>query len=77
LDVIDGHPAAALVYGRHKHLLNLFVWPAQTSEVVAAHTTQRNGYNVIQWSDGVMTYAVVSDLNQTELGEFVGEWSGK
>jgi anti-sigma factor RsiW len=77
LDVIDGHPAAALVFGRHKHLLNLFVWPARTSEVAAPHATQRNGYNVIQWSDGAMTYAVVSDLNQTELEEFVGEWSGK
>ena len=77
LDVVDGHSAAALVYGRNKHFLNLFIWPAHSAEKVAAHTTQRNGYNVIQWSDGAMTYAVVSDLNQTELGEFVSEWAGK
>ncbi|HEY3900310.1 MAG TPA: anti-sigma factor [Chthoniobacter sp.] len=77
LDVIDGHPAVALVYGRQKHFLNLFIWPARSSGVTAAHATQRDGYNVIQWSDGAMTYAVVSDLNRTELEEFVGEWSGK
>ena len=77
LDVIDGHPAAALVYGRHKHILNLFIWPARSSETASVHATRRNGYNVIQWSDGAMTYAVVSDLNQTELREFVGEWSEK
>jgi anti-sigma factor RsiW len=77
LDFIDGHSAAALVYGRHKHFLNLFIWPATSPESAATRATQRNGYNVIQWSDGAMTYAVVSDLNAAELREFVGDWSGK
>ena len=77
LDFIDGHAAAALVYGRHKHFLNLFIWPAASPEPTAPQTTQRHGYNVIEWSDGSMTYAVVSDLNQAELREFVGDWSGK
>jgi anti-sigma factor RsiW len=77
LDFVDGHSAAALVYGRKKHLLNLFVWPAKSPETVSIHATQHNGYNVIQWADGAMTYAVVSDLNELELREFVRDWSAK
>src|SRR5580704_11916510 len=77
LDFIDGHPAAALVYGRQKHFLNLFAWPAASPSPKDIQSTQRNGYNVIQWSDGRMTFGVVSDLNETELREFVHDWSAK
>jgi len=77
MDVIDGHPAAALVYGRQKHFLNLFVWPASQASPAEIRSTQRNGYNVIRWSDGKMTFGVVSDLNEAELREFVRDWSVK
>jgi anti-sigma factor RsiW len=75
MDFVDGHPAAALVYGRQKHFLNLFVWPAISPSRTDFHATQRNGYNIIQWSDGRMTFGLVSDLNEVELREFAREWS--
>jgi anti-sigma factor RsiW len=77
LDFVDGRPAAALVYGRQKHLLNLFIWPAPSSAPRKPETTQRNGYNLVQWSDGRMNYGVVSDLNVAELRDFVGLWVEK
>jgi anti-sigma factor RsiW len=77
LDVVDGHSAAALVYGRQKHFLNLFIWPTPSVSPVEAHSHQRNGYNIIQWSDGKMAFSVVSDLNEAELREFVRDFSGK
>ncbi|MEP6671443.1 MAG: anti-sigma factor [Chthoniobacter sp.] len=77
LDFIDGHPAAALVYGRQKHFLNLFIWPASTPAPEDLRAGQRHGYNIIRWSDGKMACSVVSDLNETELREFVRDWSGK
>lgn len=77
LDVIDGHSAAALVYGRQKHFLNLFIWPTPSTSPVEPHANQRHGYNIIQWSDGKMAFSVVSDLNETELREFVRDFSGK
>lgn len=77
LEVIDGHPAAALVYGRQKHYLNLFIWPAKSAEPHTLQVTQRNGYNVAQWSDGKMNLNVVSDLNETDLRVFVADWSGR
>jgi anti-sigma factor RsiW len=77
LDFIDGHSAAALVYGRQKHLLNLFVWPASTATPRKLETTQRHGYNVARWSDGKMDFSAISDLNENELRVFVSDWSGK
>jgi anti-sigma factor RsiW len=77
LDFLRGRSAAALVYGRQKHYLNLFIQPAASLDVVPAHASQYHGYNVIQWADGAMTYAVISDLNAVELQEFVRDWSGK
>jgi anti-sigma factor RsiW len=77
LDFIEGHAAAALVYGRHKHILNLFVWPATSTSAASVRSAQRNGYNILRWSDGRMSYSVVSDLNETELRQFADEWSAR
>ncbi len=77
LDYVDGRPAAALVYGRQKHFLNLFVWPAKAAETESLKTAQRNGYNIARWSDGKMNYGAVSDLNETDLRVFVGDWIGR
>jgi len=77
LDVIDSRPVAALVYGRQKHFLNLFIWPAKMTEPKKLQAAQQNGYNVLRWSDGRMDFGVVSDLNETDLRLFVSDWSGQ
>jgi anti-sigma factor RsiW len=69
LDYVDGHPAAAIVYQRRKHVINLFTWPA-TSGDESPHTTAQQGFNLIQWTQQGMYYCAVSDLNQQELGDF-------
>ncbi len=74
LDYVAGRPAAALIYGRAKHIIELFVWPRANAAAAAPHQTARNGYNLIQWSSGQMNFWAVSDLNIEELGEFVREW---
>jgi anti-sigma factor RsiW len=75
LDYLDNRPAAALVYLRNKHTINLFIWPAagrpaRSPEQVAV--PDHPGYQVIHWTQGDLTYWVVSDLNDTELQKFVG-----
>ena len=70
LDVLQGHPVAALVYTHRKHVINVFVWPmAGAREDLAPAATQR-GYHVIHGAHAGMSYWVVSDLNAEELGAF-------
>lgn len=68
LKYFEGHTAAALVYGRRKHTINLFTWP---SAPTAEATQTRNGYNLQTWFSKGMTFWAVSDLNEAELGQFV------
>jgi anti-sigma factor RsiW len=72
LDYLGGHQAAAMVYGRDKHLIDLFVWPAPGN--LAPEAGNRNGYNAIHWTEDGMTKWVVSDLEAGQLREFVDRW---
>jgi len=71
LDVLDGNPVAALVYGRRKHVINLFVWP-EASEAAAPGSGSRNGYNWILWRKGEMRFFLVSDVAGDDLRELAG-----
>jgi len=70
LDYLQNRPVAALVYERHKHFINLFIWPASSSSNTPEKPAVRHGYNLIHWNQSGMTYWAVSDLNATELREF-------
>ncbi|HEY6272427.1 MAG TPA: hypothetical protein VIX19_10590 [Terriglobales bacterium] len=69
LDYLDKRPVAALVYQRRKHVINLFVWPS--SEEAPERVLMRQGYNMHHWAESGMTFWAVSDLNNSELEEFV------
>jgi len=70
LDYLDGRAVAALVYGRRKHIVNVFVWPASDGSESAVLSTAHDGYNLMHWRRGGMTYWIVSDLNAQEMGDF-------
>jgi anti-sigma factor RsiW len=69
LDYVDGRTVAALIYRRRQHFINMFTWPSNSAYSKESQLA-RNGFNVLQWSDGSMTYWVVSDLDSAELSEF-------
>jgi anti-sigma factor RsiW len=69
LEYLEGHPAAALIYGRNKHIINLFTWPSTTP--MAESTETRNGFHLQSWYSNGATFWVISDLNEGELREFV------
>jgi anti-sigma factor RsiW len=69
LDYLDDHPVAALVYRRHKHVINLFVWPTSSGDA-PVQPSKRRGYNLLHWSQGGLNYWAVSDVNAEELAEF-------
>jgi anti-sigma factor RsiW len=70
LDYINNRTVAALVYQRRKHPINLFMWPSSGANEPERHFS-RQGYNVIEWSNSGMCYWAVSDVNNTDLQEFV------
>jgi anti-sigma factor RsiW len=69
LDYLEDRPVAALVYQRRKHFINLFIWPSDSDS--GQKTVMRQGYNLLRWTEAGMTFWAVSDLNSTELQEFV------
>jgi anti-sigma factor RsiW len=75
LDYIGGRPVAVLVYRRDKHLIDLYVWP-DTGAASAPITQARNGYNVVRWTAGGMTFRAVSDVEAGQLDDFAGLWRG-
>lgn len=45
LDYIESRPVAALVYRRRQHVINLFMWPAETDENAPAKALSRQAIN--------------------------------
>ena len=70
LDYIDGHPAAALVYLRNKHVINLLIWPS-TDPPAGVRSSTTHGYHLFQWNQSGMAFWAVSDLESGELQNFV------
>jgi len=73
VDTIGHEPAAALVYGRRRHVINVFAWPERGGPRAdgTIHDATEHGYNVLRWVRGDMRYAAVSDLGLAELRQFV------
>jgi anti-sigma factor RsiW len=70
LDYIDKHFAAALVYRRHGHVINVFVWPIRETDRARALNENKEGFNLIAWSRSELQYWLVSDVNSEELQQF-------
>lgn len=70
LDYLAGRPVAALVYHRHKHVINLFSWPVEGAPDTVPQRQTRQGYNIIHWTKSGMEYWAVSDVSAAELANF-------
>jgi anti-sigma factor (TIGR02949 family) len=66
LDVLAGRTAAALVYGRRKHIINVFV--IESSDAIAPATSgDLHGYHWLSWQENGFTYIAVSDAGPEDL----------
>jgi anti-sigma factor RsiW len=70
VDYVADHPAAALVYKRRAHVINVLTYPSATKATVAPRMETQRGYQIASWSAGGMDYWVVTDLNADELRTF-------
>jgi anti-sigma factor RsiW len=67
LDSLDGKTAAAIVYRRRLHVVNLFIWRSSDEGERRYH---KDGFNVLEWSRSGLRYAAVSDVEGGELDQF-------
>ena len=70
LDYVDGRPAAAVVYRHDKHIINLFAWASPGKPDTGFHDESRQGFNVVTWRAGGITYYAVSDVEADQLAKF-------
>ena len=66
LDVLSGRTAAALVYARRKHVVNVFVLKPPVSRALQDFG-ERQGYRWISWRADGYIYIAVSDASATDL----------
>ena len=69
VDYLDGRPVAALVYGRNRHRIGVYVWP-KVEHDNAARQWSRQGYHLIHWDSGGMSYWAISDVAMRDLENF-------
>lgn len=67
LDVVGGRPAAAIVYRRGQHVINLW---AERGDAAGSAVGAMDGYHVLSWRAGGMAFWAVSDVNAGELARF-------
>jgi anti-sigma factor RsiW len=76
LDYLEHRPVAALVYTRRKHAINLFIWPSEQVAGGALQLASSQGYQIAHWNDAGISYWAISDLNSSELSQFVQLYRG-
>lgn len=78
IEAVDGRTMAVLVYRVGPHWVDVFVAPDGAARAAAAGAagsatawSTARGWHVARWSQGAMQAFAVSDLNATELRDFV------
>ena len=71
LDYVNGRTVAALVYRRRQHVINVFVWPLTATDRQMLDTRSESGYEAIAWTARGQQLWAVSDVNDSELRQFV------
>jgi anti-sigma factor RsiW len=75
LEYLNDRLVAVLVYEHGQHLIDLFVWPADSVDKASSRTLSKRGVNVLHWTTGGMTYWAVSDVPRKDLQEFAERYA--
>jgi len=70
IDVVGRTPVPTLVYRHAKHVISLTQVPAADHPDVAPATDVVDGYNVVRWTEGGVTYWAISDMAAADLRKF-------
>lgn len=69
LERLDGRSAAALVYARRQHSIDVTIWAGASTPFNGS--LMRDGYAVTGWRSGDLNFAAVTDASPEELGKFI------
>jgi anti-sigma factor RsiW len=69
LDVIGRTSVPTLVYRHRQHVISLTALPGRAEPPPPAQRA-RDGYNLVRWNNGGITYWAVSDLGAADLDRF-------
>lgn len=76
LDIVQGRPAAAVVYKHGGHYVN--AWTARTGAGdEKARFSSESGYQVAHWATGGLEHWVVSDVSAGDVKALVSELQGQ
>ncbi|HYS10187.1 MAG TPA: zf-HC2 domain-containing protein [Myxococcales bacterium] len=67
LDYLDGRPAAALVYRRGQHVVNLFVLDQAGAKDAAVRREELRGFSSWRWIARGLEYFLVSDVSDADM----------
>ena len=77
LDYIEGRVVPAIVYKRRLHTVNLFVWPDTAKTDGRERVVRRDGYSLVEWSQGGLRLSAVSDIEPGDLKIFQQAFSAR
>lgn len=66
LDVFQGRTVAALVYGRGKNFISVFIWPDPTQDM-EQYAGAMNGYQWVSWKRTGLRFCAVAATNRSDL----------
>lgn len=69
LDYMEGRVVPAIVYRRRLHAINLFAWPLH-GRAPRVRSVRLDGYSLVEWRQGDLQMAAVSDIGPDELRQF-------
>ncbi|MEP6572049.1 MAG: anti-sigma factor [Gemmatimonadota bacterium] len=70
LDYLGGRPVAALVYGRRRHYISLYIWPSSSATGVQPASGTQDGYHLLHWKLDGMSYTAISDVSADDITTF-------
>ncbi len=70
LDYVEGHRAAAIVYQRDKHVINLFAFRSVERSDLPLRQDVHDGFNIVRWRSSGLSYVAVSDVSTPQLVAF-------
>lgn len=69
LEVIRQEPAAAIVYRRRQHIIDLYVSPSPGADS-KVELREVGGYHLLHWAQNNLNYWAVSDVDTSDLRTF-------